>query len=297
MALPPGRPSRRHAWRMARRTWGGFLVRRASGTFPTSRTWRTRRPTALLRSSARPAQPPRVVALLRQPRVQGAEPHPLEAAKGRGAADVAGPGPSRIPFSAVGGRGLRLQLEEPVQIRSRRVLLASGRFDADCNSISDGENSTARTQTDHHFLRRRTHIWREIYMDGRAHPTGDAMNPTDLGHSVGRWEGDTLVVDWSDSTKAPGSTITAILTPTCFTWSRGSRGRTKDSCVSQRDRRPGSLYDAVHRDVGHQLEPERRTQRVHLPGKQQVYAAIDRRSRTAALRFPQDARRPPGQQV
>ena len=40
-----------------------------------------------------------------------------------------------------------------------------------------------------------THIWRVIYMDGRAHPTGDNLNPTWLGHSVGRWEGDTLVVD------------------------------------------------------------------------------------------------------
>ena len=40
-----------------------------------------------------------------------------------------------------------------------------------------------------------THIWREIFMDGRPHPTGDALNPTYLGHSVGRWEGDALVVD------------------------------------------------------------------------------------------------------
>ena len=40
-----------------------------------------------------------------------------------------------------------------------------------------------------------THIWREIYMDGRPHPQGDGLNPTYLGHSVGRWEGDTLVVD------------------------------------------------------------------------------------------------------
>jgi hypothetical protein len=40
-----------------------------------------------------------------------------------------------------------------------------------------------------------THIWREIFMDGRPHPTGDALNPTYLGHSIGRWEGDTLVVD------------------------------------------------------------------------------------------------------
>src|SRR5687768_185886 len=40
-----------------------------------------------------------------------------------------------------------------------------------------------------------THIWREIYMDGRSHPEGDALNPTYLGHSVGRWEKDSLVVD------------------------------------------------------------------------------------------------------
>jgi hypothetical protein len=39
------------------------------------------------------------------------------------------------------------------------------------------------------------HSWRVIHMDGRPHPTGDAVRPTYLGHSVGRWEGDTLVVD------------------------------------------------------------------------------------------------------
>ena len=40
-----------------------------------------------------------------------------------------------------------------------------------------------------------THIWREIYTDQRPHPQGDALNPTYLGHSVGRWDKDTLVVD------------------------------------------------------------------------------------------------------
>jgi hypothetical protein len=40
-----------------------------------------------------------------------------------------------------------------------------------------------------------THIWREIYMDGRPHPQGDDLNPTYLGHSVGHWDGDALVVD------------------------------------------------------------------------------------------------------
>jgi hypothetical protein len=39
------------------------------------------------------------------------------------------------------------------------------------------------------------HSWRVIYMDGRPHPTGDDLRPTFLGHSTGKWEGDTLVVD------------------------------------------------------------------------------------------------------
>ncbi len=39
------------------------------------------------------------------------------------------------------------------------------------------------------------HSWRVIYMDGRAHPPAADLRPTFLGHSIGRWEGDTLVVD------------------------------------------------------------------------------------------------------
>ncbi len=35
--------------------------------------------------------------------------------------------------------------------------------------------------------------YRAIYMDGRPHP--ERLTPSPLGHSVGRWEGDTLVVD------------------------------------------------------------------------------------------------------
>ena len=36
---------------------------------------------------------------------------------------------------------------------------------------------------------------RRIYTDGRPHPTGDDLSPTYFGHSIGHWEGDTLVVD------------------------------------------------------------------------------------------------------
>jgi len=37
------------------------------------------------------------------------------------------------------------------------------------------------------------HTYRTIYMDGRTHPTN--LEPSYYGHSIGWWEGDTLVVD------------------------------------------------------------------------------------------------------
>lgn len=38
-------------------------------------------------------------------------------------------------------------------------------------------------------------IWRMIYMDGRSHPADIADYPQFMGHSIGRWDDDTLVVD------------------------------------------------------------------------------------------------------
>jgi hypothetical protein len=37
------------------------------------------------------------------------------------------------------------------------------------------------------------HSYRQIFLDGRGHP--DNLDPTWYGHSIGHWEGDTLVVD------------------------------------------------------------------------------------------------------
>ena len=53
------------------------------------------------------------------------------------------------------------------------------------------------------------HTFRQIFMDGRKHP--EDPSPTWYGHSIGRWEGDTLVVDtiglndrfWLDSGGTP----------------------------------------------------------------------------------------------
>jgi hypothetical protein len=46
---------------------------------------------------------------------------------------------------------------------------------------------------------RMTFYWfnatRRIYTDGRAHPTGVDLVSSFMGHSIGHWEGDTLVVD------------------------------------------------------------------------------------------------------
>src|SRR6476469_4682874 len=37
------------------------------------------------------------------------------------------------------------------------------------------------------------HTFRTVYMDGRTHPAD--VKPSYYGHSIGRWEGDTLVID------------------------------------------------------------------------------------------------------
>jgi len=38
-------------------------------------------------------------------------------------------------------------------------------------------------------------LWRAVYMDGRSHPPDIMDYPEFMGHSIGRWEGDTLVID------------------------------------------------------------------------------------------------------
>jgi hypothetical protein len=56
------------------------------------------------------------------------------------------------------------------------------------------------------------HTFREVFMDGRSHPKN--FTPTYYGHSIGWWEGDTLVVDtvgfnegfWMDRDGLPHTT-------------------------------------------------------------------------------------------
>ena len=55
--------------------------------------------------------------------------------------------------------------------------------------------SSTHKQATHIFMlfEGNIHSYRQIFMDGREHPTD--LDPTWYGHSIGRWDGDTLVVD------------------------------------------------------------------------------------------------------
>lgn len=86
------------------------------------------------------------------------------------------------------------------------------------------------------------HVWREIYMDGRPHPSPEEIKgQTWLGHSVGRWEGDTLVVDIVGFMREPGWITTGILIPASFISSKSSRGQTRIRSTMKRRSMIGAL--------------------------------------------------------
>jgi hypothetical protein len=47
----------------------------------------------------------------------------------------------------------------------------------------------------HAFFFYEMYGYRQVFMDGRKHPPADELFPTWWGHSIGWWEGDTLVID------------------------------------------------------------------------------------------------------
>jgi len=67
---------------------------------------------------------------------------------------------------------------------------------------------------------------RQIFLDGRPHPQD--VNPTWMGHSIGRWEGETLVIDTVGFNR--------------FAWYSGGLSSTESLHVIERYRRP---------DLGH----------------------------------------------
>ena len=76
------------------------------------------------------------------------------------------------------------------------------------------------------------HTWRVIYTDGRAHPKPEDLRPTSLGHSIGKWEADTLVVDSVGFNESFGSwdripRQTSCISPSASRVPRWGRSNTK----------------------------------------------------------------------
>jgi hypothetical protein len=88
------------------------------------------------------------------------------------------------------------------------------------------------------------HSWRVVYMDGRAHPAGADLRPTYLGHSTGRWEGDTLVIDSVGFNEKQ--------------WLAGSYPHTEQLHLTERIQRPNLrtlVYEATIDDPGAYTKP------------------------------------------
>ena len=95
------------------------------------------------------------------------------------------------------------------------------------------------------------HSYRQIFMDGRKHPA--ELDPTWFGHSIGWWEGDTLVIDtvgfndkfWFDRQGTPH-------TEQLHTIERWTRSNLGTLVNDSHHRRPGRVLQAVYGDVqGH----------------------------------------------
>jgi hypothetical protein len=104
------------------------------------------------------------------------------------------------------------------------------------------------------------HSYRQIFIDGRPHPKDP--DPTWYGHSIGRWDGDTLVVDsvgfndkfWFDFKGHPHTE---------------RLHDADDARQPHYHRRSGRVLAPVHRHLhGEALAARRRTDRVHLQREQ-----------------------------
>jgi hypothetical protein len=97
---------------------------------------------------------------------------------------------------------------------------------------------------------------RQIFMDGRKHPPADELLPTWWGHSIGRWEGDTLVVDtvgyndkfWFDSRGTPHTTQLH----TIERWTRTNYGTLVNEFTLDD---PGALSHAVQMKFTARVQP------------------------------------------
>ena len=111
------------------------------------------------------------------------------------------------------------------------------------------------------------HSFRQIFMDGREHP--DDLEATWYGHSVGHWEGDTLVIEtvgfndlfWFDFVGHPHST--QLRTVERYTRTKIERARGRHHGL-----RPRRVREAVHREVHADVAARLGAHGIHLQREQ-----------------------------
>jgi hypothetical protein len=86
----------------------------------------------------------------------------------------------------------------PETLKRMRALMAKDDPQTNCLPLATPRGNpypfrTVETPTHLFIINESMHGYRQVFMDGRTHP--DDLDPTWHGHSIGRWEGDTLVVD------------------------------------------------------------------------------------------------------
>jgi len=100
-----------------------------------------------------------------------------------------------------------------------------------------------------------SHSWRVIYMDGRQHPPAEDLRSTFLGHSIGHWEGEALVIDTVGFNEKQ--------------WLVGSYPTTEQLHLTEKFTRPtlGSItYEATIDDPGAYTKPWTATMNINERG-------------------------------
>ena len=133
-------------------------------------------------------------------------------------------------------------------------------------ALSDADRSTPDKVI---FLYEYMHNFRVVYTDGRGHRKN--WEPSLLGDSIGRWDGDTLVIDtvnltdrtWLDDHGDRHSDALHVIER----WTRAER---EHAALRGNDRRPEVLHEAVDRGLGHPARAERLGRHgIRLHGQQQ----------------------------
>ena len=133
------------------------------------------------------------------------------------------------------------------------------------------------------------HVWREIHMDGRPLPKREELNPTYFGYSVGRWEGDTLVVETTGFNEKTWLNFNGTMhTDELRTVERISRPNRDTLHYEATITDPGAYSRAVDDRVGHPVARRSRARGIHLPREQPVLARPQGRPRQSVLRGSSD---------